>query len=300
MSMDRRTALKSMVATAVATAAGVVTAEGRPRKEAPEDAVGMLYDGTRCIGCKACVFACKKANDLPAERDTFEGGIYDAPIDLSADTKNIIRLVRDDPSPVFTKAQCMHCLDPACVSVCMLGALEKRAGGVVTYDVSRCIGCRYCQVACQFNIPKFEWESPIPRIVKCEMCSHRLAKGGEPACCEVCPRDAVIFGSYAGLLRDAKQRLADHPDRYEPRVYGETEGGGTQVLYLSPKGVPFEELGLPHLDDEPIPELAETIQHGVYRGFIAPAALYLTLGAVLLRNRNRNAHPEENGKGGES
>jgi ferredoxin len=115
------------------------------------------------------------------------------------------------------------------------------------------------------------------------MCRQRLAEGKVPACVEVCPREAVQFGKRADLLAEAKQRIQDHPERYYPKVYGETDGGGTQVLFLA--GVPFEKLGLPNLGDEPVPELSMTVQESVYQGFTVPVALYGLLGAVLWRNR---------------
>jgi ferredoxin len=179
----------------------------------------------------------------------------------------------------------MHCIDPACASACMLGALKKREFGIVTYDVSLCVGCRYCEIACPFSVPKFQWSSSAPQIVKCELCHERLAVGRQPACTEVCPRKAVIFGKRADLLQEAHKRLKAEPDKYVQRVYGETEGGGTQVLYIS--HVPFDKLGFPALGEEPAPQLARSIQHAVYKGFVAPVALYATLGAVMLRNRRR-------------
>ena len=93
----------------------------------------------------------------------------------------------------------------------MLGAFKKREFGIVTYDVDHCIGCRYCEVACPFDVPKFEWAKAPPKIVKCELCNHRLAKGKQPACTEVCPRNAVIFGKREDLLREAHRRFAASP-----------------------------------------------------------------------------------------
>jgi Fe-S-cluster-containing dehydrogenase component len=202
----------------------------------------------------------------------------------------VIKLYADGSTQSYMKAQCMHCVDPACVSACMLGSLKKREFGIVTYDVDYCIGCRYCEVACPFGVPKFEFAKAAPKIVKCELCKERLAAGQEPACTDVCPRHAVIYGRRTELLKEAKRRIAETPGRYVPKVYGETDGGGTQVLYLS--HVPFDRLGLPTLGDEPAPQLARSIQHGVYRGFIAPAALYAALGIVMLRNRKHDAVPE--------
>lgn len=293
MSVDRRSALKVIAGAGVASAAGLAAAAGASRAEPPPDAVGMLYDTTRCIGCKACVVACREANGLPPEREGHPDGIYDAPVDLSSGTKSVIKLYQEGSEQSYMKSQCMHCVDPACAAACMLGALRKVEHGIVAWEGSRCVGCRYCQMACPFNIPKFEWTALNPRIVKCELCRERLADGKIPACCEVCPRQAVIFGRRDQLLLEARRRLAESPGRYVPHVYGETDGGGTQVLYLS--HVPFEKLGLPDLPVEAVPALARTVQHGVYQGFIAPAALYALLGAITLRNRRRQTAEEETG-----
>ena len=210
--------------------------------DAAADAVGLLYDATLCIGCKTCVVACQDANGLP--RDT--AGIdykYDAPVALNAKAKNVIKLYKGEEGESFMKAQCMHCVDPACVSACMIGALTKGEHGIVSYNVDYCVGCRYCEIACPFNVPKFEWAKSTPKIVKCELCRDRLAVGKEPACTEVCPRHAVIYGKRTDLMLEAKRRIAAEPDKYVQKVYGETEGGGTQCLYIS--HVPFDKLGLP-------------------------------------------------------
>jgi Fe-S-cluster-containing dehydrogenase component len=285
MGITRRAALQTMVTAGVA-AAGVRPATAAVLPAPPADAVGLLYDATLCIGCKACTIACRDANGLPSDTAGSPGGLYDAPVDLSARAKSVIKLYDEGGERSYMKAQCMHCVDPACVSACMLGALQKREFGVVTYNVDYCIGCRYCEIACPYNVPKFEFAKAVPQIVKCEMCKERLAKGQEPACTDVCPRNAVIFGRRTELLNEAKRRIAASPGRYVPKVYGEADGGGTQVLYLS--HVPFEKLGLPALGDEPAPQLARSLQHGIYRGFIAPAALYAALGIVMLRNRRHD------------
>jgi formate dehydrogenase beta subunit len=282
MGITRRAALQTMLV------AGAAATGARPAKAAvlsipPSDAVGLLYDATMCIGCKACTIACRDANGLPADTSGSPGALYNAPVDLSARAKTVIKLYSENGTRSYVKAQCMHCIDPACASACMLGALKKREFGIVTYDADLCIGCRYCEIGCPFGVPKFEFAKSAPKIVKCELCKERLASGKEPACTEVCPRKAVIFGRRSELLKEAKRRMAENPGRYVPKVYGETDGGGTQVLYLS--HVPFEKLGLPALGDEPAPQLARSIQHGIYRGFVAPAALYAALGLVMLRNR---------------
>jgi Fe-S-cluster-containing dehydrogenase component len=290
MATNRRALLKGMAAAGAVVASGVTTAEARARKRAPADAIGMLYDATLCIGCKTCVVACKKANGLPP--DTSRGELWDAADDLNSKTKNIIKLYRGEGRESYMKAQCMHCVDPSCVNACMMGSLEKREFGVVTWLSERCTGCRYCGVACPYGIPKYEYDKAFPDVIKCEMCAQRPDKPFSPACCEVCPRAAVISGKYADLLVEAKRRLAEHPERYEPKVFGETDGGGTQVLYLSAKGIPFGKLGLPDLGPDPVPELQQTIQHGIYQGFIAPAALFAVLAGVIWRNRKVAAKGE--------
>jgi hypothetical protein len=127
-------------------------------------------------------------------------------------------------------------------------------------------------------------------MVKCELCNHRLAQGKEPACSEVCPRKAVIFGKREDLLREARSRLAQNPGTYIQKIYGEKDGGGTQCLYIS--HVPFEHIGLPTLTEESTPTLQRTIQHSIYRGFAAPVALYGVLGFVMLRNRKSGGGAE--------
>lgn len=291
MKLDRRSMLKGALAggaAAVATAAAPTPAFARARREPGADDVGLLYDATLCIGCKACVVACREANEAPVESST---GLWDDPGDLSGSTRNVIRVYNEGSESSFYKAQCMHCTDPACVSACMLGALHKSDFGIVAYDKDACIGCRYCQVACPFNIPKFQWASATPLIVKCELCRHRLAEGGQPGCTSVCPTKSVIFGRRSDLLAEAHRRLEATPERYVPKVYGETDAGGTAVLVLS--AVPFDRLGLPEIGDDAAPALSETVQHGIYKGFVAPVALYGLLAAVMWRNRRRGESAEE-------
>jgi len=275
-------ATQGLLMLAGAALAGVAPARAAARREPPEDAVGLLYDATLCIGCKACVGACAQANNLQPDT-SWSNGLYQAPVDLNARTKNIIKMYRAGTDQSFMKVQCMHCVDPACASACMLGALKKRELGIVSYDESLCVGCRYCEMACPYNVPKFEWAKLNPRIVKCELCRHRISTGGIPACAEVCPRKAVIYGRRADLLTEAKRRIADGGGKYVPKVYGETDGGGTQVLYLS--HVPFESLGLPALGEHGIASRARAVQHAVDKYFIMPGVLYAVLSAVTFRNR---------------
>jgi hypothetical protein len=171
---------------------------------------------------------------------------------------------------------------------------EKKGSGVVMYDKGLCVGCRYCQIGCAFNVPKFEWEEPLPLIVKCELCRHRRdpAKTGplavaNPACCEVCPREAVIYGKREELLAEAKRRLAADPQRYNGHVFGEKEGGGTQVLYLAPAGVSFKQLGFPELGEESQAHFSESVSHAPYLHGVTPIALYAAAAFVINRNKKK-------------
>jgi len=304
----RRRALRVLAGTGAATAgmaAAAPASAARVAKAVPPEAVGMLYDTTKCIGCKACVVACREANGLLP--DTSLDGLHQAPLDLNGRTKNVIKLYKEGEKISFFKAQCMHCVDPACASACMLHSLHKNeTTGIVEYDPQYCVGCRYCQMACPFNVAKFEFDKAAPKIVKCELCRHRVqgakleqnaqgfsryARDHGPACCEVCPREAVIYGTREELLAEGKRRIAEAPGKYfQDRVYGEFEGGGTQVLYLS--HVPFDKVGLPLLGGEGVPQVAYTVQEGIYRGFIAPVALYGVLAAVMFRNRRSGGGEE--------
>jgi Fe-S-cluster-containing dehydrogenase component len=305
-STDRRTLLKSIALTGGAVAAGSVPAVAYEKKSAPPAAMGMLYDTTRCIGCKACVFACQQANDLEPERDA--SGLHLAPADLDGRTKNVIKLYKDGDRRSYVKAQCMHCVDPACAAACMLGSLHKdEITGVVGWNPTYCVGCRYCQMACPFDVPKFEFDKAIPKLVKCELCRHRIQgavaekdasgftrypQGHGPACAEVCPREAVIYGRRDELLDEANRRIAESPGKYfKDHLYGETEAGGTQVLYLS--HLPFDKLGLPGYGDTSVPTAAYSVQETLYKGFIAPVALYGVLAAVMLRNRKKEEKSEK-------
>jgi Fe-S-cluster-containing dehydrogenase component len=209
---------------------------------------------------------------------------------LGDSTRSIVKLYKSaDGSPnSFVKQQCMHCVDPACVASCMFRALHKDpVTGIVKWKPSLCVGCRYCEIVCPYHIPRFQWHGINPRIVKCEFCQERLAQGENPACTSVCPTQAVIFGNRPGLLAQASLRIANNPGKYfENRTYGEHEGGGTQVLYLS--RVSFSKLGLPKLGSESIPAKYLKWQKRVYSYFVAPTAVYALLVCVLRRNWKRH------------
>ncbi len=201
----------------------------------------ILTDLTKCVGCEACVWACKEINGLPRD---------DGAAKLSDTTWTSIR----QQQGVNIRQQCMHCLDPACVSVCPVAALQKTDSGPVIYLEDRCMGCRYCVMACPFDIPKYEWDETLPKVQKCIMCyEKRVSRGEQPACTAACPTGATIFGERDKLLAVARQRITNSPDQYVDHIYGMQEAGGTSVLYLS--DVPFEQLGFKQAQLDAYPKL---------------------------------------------
>lgn len=225
----------------------------------------ILVDTTKCIGCGACVAACKVVNALPldelrADKAPSANSLSEDELvafaqshgevggELSATALNVV----EAHGQVFVRRFCMHCQDPPCASVCPVGAFKKTAAGPVVYDADRCMGCRYCMMACPFGMPRYEWKAVLPKVAKCTMCAPRQAKGRQPACTEVCPVGASIFGERDELLAEAEKRLRENPSDYVQRIYGKEEVGGTSVLYLA--AVPFETLGFPaNVPHDPLP-----------------------------------------------
>ena len=209
------------------------------------DSLGVLFDASLCIGCRRCEQACNQVNGLPAPERKFDDlEVLQTRRRTTERAYTVVNSYAAGKTPVFRKIQCNHCLEPACASACFVKAFEKTPLGAVTYDAGVCVGCRYCMIACPFEIPAYEYHEPLtPRIMKCTFChSTRLVKGQLPGCVEICPQEALAFGKRSDLIRLAWQRIDSHPGRYVEHVYGEREMGGTSWLTLSP--VPFKEIGL--------------------------------------------------------
>ena len=212
------------------------------------DAPAILIDTTRCNGCEACVLACKQENDLGPDR--LRTG--QQAVDGLSSTRFSTILRR--PGGNFVRHMCRHCEEPACVSACLVGAMQKTPEGPVVYDSDLCMGCRYCLMACPYGIPRYEWDEAAPYVRKCTMCYPRLQEGKQPACVEACPEEALLFGKREDLLDEAHRRIDAPGAGYIRHVYGEKEVGGTSVLYVS--SIPLGFLGMGATPGEdPLPDL---------------------------------------------
>lgn len=242
--MKRRDCVRTLCVVAGSTLVGRnLAAKDFPAKpagaaEESEEAMAILVDTTKCLGCRMCEIACAKANGLPEPPEKIESG---APRTTSETQWTVVDRVETEKGPVNVKRQCMHCLQPACASACLTKAMVKTPEGPVVWRGNKCMGCRFCMISCPFDVPKFEYHSANPRIQKCRMCWERLAEGDAPACVEACPVKCTVFGRRSELVELAKTRIYQEPDKYVHHVYGEHEAGGTSVLYLS--SVPFDQLG---------------------------------------------------------
>jgi formate dehydrogenase iron-sulfur subunit len=206
--------------------------------------MSILYDSTLCVGCRACEAACAERWGLPYnDRIAAEEKI-------SAHKLTAIETHGDK----YSRRLCMHCQQPACASVCPVGAIQKTPLGPVVYDAEKCMGCRYCVQACAFQVPSYEWNQRLPRMRKCDMCFDRQSRGEPTACAAACPTGATKCGGRDALLAEAGQRIAEKPADYYHQIYGVQEAGGTSVFYVS--AVPFEQIGLrTNVPKEPLPDL---------------------------------------------
>ena len=316
MSGTRRDFLK----TAGVLGLGGAIAPQASASEAPhvsDDWMGVLVDIPKCIGCRRCEFACKEAAQKASEArgetkpaELFKPEPLESFEDKSVFDKEGLRRPephcyttissfpnpQDETEPVYVKYNCFHCNDPACMSACIVGAFRKLEDGPVVYDAWKCMGCRYCMVACPFGIPQYEYDNLLtPQVRKCTLCADEgnPQKGKVPACVKICPQEVLTYGKRSELLGAAHEKIRNEPDVYLDHVYGEHEAGGTSWLYLTSKDKPFTELGFIELDSSAPPRLTESIQHGVFKHFVPPLAWYGLLGAMMWVSR---PNPREAGQ----
>ncbi len=259
------------------------------------DQNAFLIDLTKCTGCRGCQVACKQWNQLEAEEtEFFTGEGYQNPPAMSEYTFTRIKF-RDYQKNgmnefAFYKEMCMHCDDPACASVCPVGAFEKTDEGPVIYKSDRCIGCRFCMIACPFGIPKYEWSKGLPLVRKCTGCYSRVIEGLQPACATACPT-AITYGPRDEMVAIAEERLRKYPEKYIQKVYGLHEAGGTSVMYLT--DLPFEELGFKEVTQRALPEYTWQALRFVPASFLAVGGALSALSWITHR-RDRLMKEKEN------
>jgi len=252
--------------------------------------LAILYDASKCIGCRACERACKTHNGLPAPEE--------ANTELSATTWNLIvarKGVGPDEQPFFN-CQCMHCTDAACAMACPSRALSIDEKGFVAFDQERCIGCGYCSQFCPFGIPQLGGVNLITgeaKAAKCTFCQPKIEAGtGGPSCAEACPTGALTWGERGALLAEAKMRVAElktegHSDAL---LYGEHEAGGLHRMSIL-----LDEPSLYGLPDDPG---GQFVLARLYRKIMQPAGFAIFgvafVGVVAAFGlARRNIHMEE-------
>lgn len=224
---------------------------------------GMVIDLDRCTGCQACALACRAENNVPAvgagEAERGRVISWMQILDGSQSAHGGAQPAGEAGGPDgFIPRPCFHCDDPPCTRVCPVNATNRTPEGIVTQIYSRCIGCRFCMVACPYNVKFFNWRRyasdgleqnpdvsvrPKGVVEKCTFCHHRLQRAREragtegremepreyvPACAEVCPTRAITFGDLADP-RSELVRLTRSPRAFR---FGEEMGTRPKVFYL--------------------------------------------------------------------
>lgn len=283
MGLDRRNFLKSLGVAGLTLAVG--KSMGNPTRDKENvEFYGILYDSWKCGGCQSCEIACAEAHNLPEPKDVPTPGVIRNTDDKS---RVVVNSFNTSKGEVFIRKQCMHCNEPACAAACLTQAMYKTKEGPVIWRADKCMGCRYCMVSCPFDVPKFEYHSANPKIIKCDMCYDKIKAGGVPTCVEICPAEALVFGTRRELLREARKRIVENPGVYAEVIYGEHEAGGTGFVYLSP--VPIDQLGFnTKIQKSSYPELS--------KGFLyAVPSIFVLIPPILLgiHEATRNNHLKE-------
>lgn len=302
MGQNRREFIKLAGTAGVAVVAGARSARAATGPHVSENTMGVLVDIPLCVGCRRCEFACQDtAGFHPPPINTFEDkSVMQEPRRPHPRSYTVINQYpnpKDETKPIYNKFNCLHCNDPACLSACLVTAFSKQANGAVVYDPGRCMGCRYCMIACPFEIPTYEYDDALtPEVRKCNLCAQLVPDKQEvPSCVKICPEEVMTYGRRTDLLELAHEKIRDHPDVYVDHVYGEHEAGGTSWLWLS--SVPFEEVGFHNTDTRPPPRLTESIQHSEFKHFVPPLMLYGLLGAAMWLTKPEEPPPASSGRG---
>jgi Fe-S-cluster-containing dehydrogenase component len=261
-----------------------VNATGSPEPgENETEFHGILYDSNICVGCMSCEIACAEAHQLPVPEDEILPGV----LRKTSETKRCaINSYTTEKGDIYVRNQCMHCNEPACAAACLTKAMYKTKEGPVIWREDKCMGCRYCMVSCPFDVPKFEYHSANPKIQKCDMCYERIIKGEKPVCVESCG-GALFYGTRRELVAEAHKRIAENPELYVDKVYGETVAGGTGYLYLSP--VPHNELGFDtRIQNSSYPALTKGFLYAVPSVFVLVPTLLLGIHTATKSKQNKD------------
>ncbi len=287
MGLDRRVFMKTLGLASATLAFGKGQALAA-KSDGDIEFSGVLYDSYRCIGCQSCEYACAEEHGLPEPT-----GTPDVEVVRKTDEtcRTVVNLYNTSAGEVYVKDQCMHCNEPACVAACLTQALYKTKEGPVIWRSNKCMGCRYCMLSCPFDIPKFEYFSANPKILKCDMCFDRQREGAIPACVENCPAEALMFGKRRDLIAEARRRIHENPEIYKDHIFGEHEAGGTDWLYLAP--AEFDEMGFrTHLQKASYPALTKGFLYTVPYVFVLVPTLLL--GIHEATKKNAKAEEDEN------
>ncbi len=264
--LSRRSFLKAGIAAAGAVGASQVPLPAAARTKSGKE-LATLIDIRKCVGCEACVEACREVNasKFPNPQKPFPK-MYPSRVKVADWSDDDGREVRDRLTPynwltiqratlkldgkeveLSFPRRCMHCQNPPCADLCPWGAARKLKNGITLIHADICLGGKKCQVVCPWNIPQRQtgvglYLDLLPSFAgngvmyKCDRCHNRIAAGELPACIEECPEQVQTIGTRDEIVKEA-HRLVDEEGVF---VYGETENGGTNTLYVSP--VPFEKL----------------------------------------------------------
>jgi formate dehydrogenase iron-sulfur subunit len=286
MGLDRRVFFKLLGATGITLAIGKESV-AKPANKNDVEFYGVLYDSSRCVGCRTCEYECAKAHGLPEPLSEV------AAVRKTDETCNtVVNTYQTSKGEVYIKRQCMHCNQPACAAACLTQAMHKNETGPVTWNGDKCMGCRYCMVSCPFDMPKFEFHSANPKIQKCDMCFDRQKAGEKPTCVTNCPNEALMYGTRRDLIKEARRRVYEKPDLYVDQIYGEHDTGGTGWLYIA--SVPFEELGMnTSLQQSSYPALTKGFLYSVPSVFVLFPTILLGIHQATKNNQHKKEEEDE-------
>jgi Fe-S-cluster-containing dehydrogenase component len=311
--ISRRRFLASLGTLGLGAAGLMLPGAAQAAKVKPDDELVTLHDLSKCVGCGSCVEACREANarKFPEPVRPFPA-MY--PESVKVEDWSGKRMVTDRLTPynwlyiqtargqfqgqrfeVHIPRRCMHCQNPPCANLCPWGAAAREDNGIVRIDPGICLGGAKCKSVCPWEIPMRQtgvglYLKIMPRyagngvMFKCDRCADRVAEGRKPACIEGCPYGVQDIGSRTDMVAKA-HALARNMGGY---IYGETENGGTNSLYVSP--VPFDTLdaaattgpGKPHLS--PVRDMMADEDKLAYAALFAPVAGVIA-GALRLGSR---------------